>query len=111
MPAGKLQRRAATLTIDSGVINNGTMTAESGATLSLNGTVSGSGSTVVDAGGTVVVNALDQQAATLRRHRHAKITPTGNLTGAINGLVQGDIIDFAGNTTITSTSISGSTLR
>ena len=98
------------LTIDSGVINNGTMTAESGATVILNGTVSGTGSTVVDAGGTVVVGGLDQQATTFEGIGTLQITATGNLTGAIDGLVQGDIIDFAGNTTITATSISGSIL-
>ena len=107
---GQITAQGGALTIDSGVINNGTMTAESGATLNLNGTVSGSGSTVVDAGGTVVVGGLDQQAATFEGIGTLKITATGDLTGAIDGLVQGDIIDFAGNTTITSTSISGSTL-
>ena len=107
---GNITAQGGTLTIDAGVINNGTMTAESDATLSLNGTVSGNGSTVVDAGGTVVVNALDQQAITYDGVGTLQISPTGNLTGAINGLVQGDVIDFTNNTSITSTSISGTTL-
>ena len=107
---GNITAQDGTLTIDAGVINNGTMTAESDATLSLNGTVSGNGSTVVDAGGTVVVNALDQQAITYDGVGTLQITPAGNLTGAINGLVQGDVIDFTNNTSITSTSISGTTL-
>ena len=107
---GNITAQGGTLTIDAGVINNGTMTAESDATLSLNGTVSGSGSTVVDAGGTVVVNALDQQAITYDGVGTLQISPTGNLTGAINGLVQGDVIDFTNNASITSTSISGTTL-
>ncbi|MGB6507004.1 MAG: hypothetical protein WBF07_02510, partial [Xanthobacteraceae bacterium] len=107
---GNITAQDGTLTIDAGVINNGTMTAESDATLSLNGTVSGNGSTVVDAGGTVVVNALDQQAITYDGVGTLQISPTGNLTGAINGLVQGDVIDFTNNTSITSTSISGTTL-
>ena len=107
---GQTTAQGGTLTIDASVTNNGTMTAASGATLSLTGTVSGTGSTVVDAGGTVVVNALDQQAITYDGVGTLQITPTGNLTGAINGLVQGDVIDFTNNTSITSTSISGSTL-
>ena len=107
---GQTTAQGGTLTIDASVTNNGTMTAASGATLILTGTVSGTGSTVVDAGGTVVVNALDQQAITYDGVGALQITPTGNLTGAINGLVQGDVIDFTNNTSITSTSISGSTL-
>ena len=53
---------------------------------------------------------LDSQAITYDGVGTLQINPTGDLTGAIDGLVQGAIIDFANNTTITSTSISGSTL-
>ena len=108
--AGTVTAQGGTLTIDAAVTNDGTMTAASGATLDLAGQVSGTGSTVIDAGGTAVVGALDSQAITYNGVGTLQITPTGNLTGAIGGLVQGDVIDFADNTSITSTSISGSTL-
>ena len=108
--AGMVTAQGGTLTIDAAVTNDGTMTAANGATLDLAGQVSGTGSTVIDAGGTAVVGALDSQAITYNGVGTLQITPTGNLTGAIGGLVQGDVIDFADNTSITSTSISGSTL-
>ena len=107
---GNITAQGGTLTIDAAVTNDGTMTAASGAILDLAGQVSGTGSTVIDAGGTAVIGALDSQAITYDGVATLQITPTGNLTGAIGGLVQGDIIDFTDNTSITSTSISGSTL-
>ena len=107
---GNITAQGGTLTIDAAVTNDGTMTAASGAILDLAGQVSGTGSTVIDAGGTAVVGALDSQAITYDGVGTLQITPTGNLTGAIGGLVQGDVIDFTDNTSITSTSISGSTL-
>ena len=108
--AGTVTAQGGTLTIDAAVTSDGTMTAASGATLDLAGQVSGTGSTVIDAGGTAVVGALNSQAITYNGVGTLQITPTGNLTGAIGGLVQGDVIDFADNASITSTSISGSTL-
>ena len=68
---GNITAQGGTLTIDAGVINNGTMTAASGATLNLAGQSAALDRPVIDAGGTVVVGALDQQAITYRRHRHA----------------------------------------
>ncbi len=108
--AGMITAQGGTLEILADVDNAGTMTAASGATLNLVGQISGTGSTMIDAGGTVVVGALDQQVITYDGVGTLQITPTGNLTGAIDGLVLGDVIDFANNTSIASTSISGSTL-
>ena len=106
---GNITAQGGLLTILASVTNNGTMTAASGATLSLGGAVSGSGSTVINGGGTVVVGALDQQAVTFDGVGTLQINTTGDLTGAIDGLVLGDTIDFAG-TTITRALIEGSTL-
>ena len=108
--SGSITAQGGTLTILASVVNDGTMTAANGATLSLGGAVSGSGSTIIDDGGNVVVGALDSQGVTYDGIGTLTINPTGDLTGAIQNLVQGDIIDFANNTSITSTSISGSTL-
>ena len=108
--AGIITAQGGTLEILASVDSAGTMTAASNATLNLAGQVSGSGSTVIDAGGTVVVGALDSQGITYDGDGTLQITPTGALTGAVGGLVQGDVIDFTNNTSITSASISGSTL-
>ena len=107
---GNITAQGGSLTILASVVNNGTMTADGGATLSLGGAVNGTGSTVIDSGGNVVVGSLDSQGTTYNGIGTLTIGPAGDLTGAIQGLVQGDIIDFANNTSITSTSISGSTL-
>ncbi len=109
---GNITAEGGTLKILASVDNAGTMTADSGAILNLAGAVSdtsGTGSTVIDAGGTVEIGAFDQQAVTFDGVGTLQINQGANLTGAIDGLAVGDIIDFA-NTTITSTAINGSTL-
>ena len=108
--AGMVTAQGGTLNILASVVNDGAMTAASGAFLSLGGAVSGTGSTVVDGAGTVVVGALDTQAVTFEGVGTLVINPTASFSGAIDGLVVGDVIDFANNTSITSTSISSSTL-
>jgi FecR protein len=107
---GSITAAGGTLSILASVVNDGTMTATNDAILSLGGAVSGTGSTFIDAGGTVVVGALDSQAITFTGIARLQINPAGELTGAIDNLAPGDVIDFTNNTSITSTSISGSTL-
>ena len=106
---GNITAQGGTLTIDAAVTNDGTMTAASGAILDLAGQVSGTGSTVIDAGGTAVVGALNSQAITYDGVGTLQITPTGNLIGAIDGLVLGDTIDFS-DTSVARAIIVGSTL-
>jgi hypothetical protein len=100
---------AASLNFGSG---SATVTVASGALLDITDGVTGSGTVTIGSGGTFEVASTDPDPVNFTGVGTLELvsaTPT-SFTGNMTGLVVGDVIDFADNTAITSTSISGSTL-
>jgi probable HAF family extracellular repeat protein len=99
-----------TLFLDTGktIINDGTFLANGGI-LDVADPVTGTGSAMVENGGTLELGSSDAQAVMFDDASTLKLDQPADFTGPINGLAVGDIIDLT-RTTITSTSLVGSTL-
>ena len=89
--------------------NPGTIEANGGL-VAVETAITGAGSAIITGGGTLEIGSSDAQTVTFADASTLKLDQPAEFSGQINGLALGDIIDFANNTSITSTSISGSTL-
>ena len=97
-----------TLTILDSINNSGTLNA-SGGTLIAEGAITGTGSAVISASGTFEIGSTDAQNVTFAGVGTLKLDHLTDLTGSIQGLAAGDVIDLA-DTVASTVLFNGSTL-
>jgi Ca2+-binding RTX toxin-like protein len=97
-------------TLQAAVANAGSIAASGGA-LDITGAITGAGSLAIDAGATLELGGATAEGVAFASGGTATLIldAPSDLTGAISGLILGDVIDFKG-VSVSSATISGSTL-